>query len=91
MIVTTDLIGMPRDVSDEVAARVKEKHGLERRQFMLNASHTHNGPVVGQDLKVMFDIMSNPTDKQQVERRIVDYRKRLVDNLCEVVGTAWPI
>ena len=41
VIVTTDLIGLPREVSDEVAARVKKKHGLERRaahaQFVAHA------------------------------------------------------
>ena len=88
VIVTVDLIGLPRDVSDEVAARVKEKHGLERRQLMLNASHNHYGPVVGENLKVMFDVAVNPNDKQRMERRIIDYRNRLVDDLSEVVGAA---
>ena len=63
VIVTVDLIGLPRDVSDEVAARVKKKHGLERRQLMLNSSHTHSGPVVGQNLKVIFDVEVNPSDE----------------------------
>ncbi len=46
VIVATDLVGLPREVSEEVAARVKKKYGLERGQLMLNSSHTHSGLVI---------------------------------------------
>jgi neutral ceramidase len=82
VIVTADLIGLPREVSDEVAARVKQKHGLERRQLVLNSSHTHSGPAVWPNLKVLFDVTLS--DRQ----RLIDYRNRLVDDLVEVVGAA---
>jgi hypothetical protein len=82
VIVSTDLIGLPREVSGEVAARVKKKHGLQRGQLMLNSSHTHSGPGVWPNLQVMFDV--SPRDRQ----RLIDYRDRLVDDLVEVVGAA---
>jgi hypothetical protein len=82
VIVGTDLIGLPREVSDEVAARVKQKHGLQRGQLMLNSSHTHSGPGVWPNLQIMFDV--SPGDRQ----RLIDYRDRLVDDLVEVVGAA---
>ena len=46
VIVSTDVVGMPRAVTDEVAARVAKQYGLARSQFFVNASHTHTGPVV---------------------------------------------
>jgi hypothetical protein len=82
VIVSTDLIGLPREVSDEVAARVKQKHGLQRAELLLNSSHTHSGPGVWPNLQVMFDV--SPGDRQ----RLIDYRDRLVDDLVEVVGAA---
>ncbi len=82
VIVTVDLIGLPREVFDEVAARVKKKHGLERGQFMLNASHTHSGPAVWPHLKILFDL--NAHDRQQ----LIAYRDRLTDDLAGVVGAA---
>src|SRR5215471_5913259 len=41
VIVSTDLVGIPRDLSDEVAAKLKKQYGLNRSQFLINASHTH--------------------------------------------------
>jgi hypothetical protein len=82
VIVGTDLIGLPREVSDEVAARVKKKHGLQRAELMLNSSHTHSGPGVWPNLQVMFDV--SPGERQ----RLIDYRDRLVDDLVQVVGAA---
>ena len=46
VIVTTDLIGLPRGISDLVSARVQKEHGLSRAQLLLNSSHTHCGPVL---------------------------------------------
>ena len=46
VLVTTDLIGLPRAISDEVAARVAARFHVERAQLVLSASHTHCGPAV---------------------------------------------
>ena len=46
VIVTTDLIGLPREVTDVVAAQAMEKFKLERGSIVFNSSHTHTGPVV---------------------------------------------
>ena len=35
VIVATELLSLPREISDEVAARVKKKYGLERSQLLL--------------------------------------------------------
>ena len=44
--VTIDLIGLPRNLSDEITARVMRRRKLERSQLLLNFSHTHAGPAV---------------------------------------------
>lgn len=44
VIVTTDLIGIPRRLREEVAAAVKTKFALPPEALLLNASHTHCGP-----------------------------------------------
>ena len=46
VIVTTDLLGLPRSITDVVAARLLKEHGLERSQIVFNSSHTHTGPFV---------------------------------------------
>jgi neutral ceramidase len=82
VIVTTDLIGLPRALSEEVAARVQKQHGLERARLLLNSSHTHTGPVVYPNLMTMFDL-----DETQ-QRVVKEYARSLADKLVEVVGTA---
>src|SRR5262245_31791556 len=34
VIVSTDLVGIPRELSDEVAAKLKKQYGLGRAQFL---------------------------------------------------------
>ena len=44
VIVTLDLIGVPRSLRDGVEAAVKKEHGLAREGLLMNCSHTHSGP-----------------------------------------------
>jgi hypothetical protein len=81
-IVTMDLIGLPRSISDVVAARIEKQYGIERARLLLNCSHTHTGPMVRQNLEIMFDL--TPQDRQVVD----DYARNLTDTLVNLVGAA---
>src|SRR5215471_18006993 len=82
VVVTMDLIGIPRGLADIVAARVQKQYGLERSRLVLNASHTHTGPMVGRNLDILFDL-------SPAERTVIDeYTARLTDNLVTIVGAA---
>ena len=50
VIVATDLIALPRDITDLVSMRVQQRYGIERSQIMFNSTHTHSGPVVWPNL-----------------------------------------
>ena len=82
VLVTTDLIGLPHELAEEVAARLKAKHGLERFQIVLNSSHTHSGPVVWPGLKNMYFLGSEDRD------RLIEYGKKLADDLVRTVDAA---
>src|SRR5579863_4978785 len=82
VIVSTDLIGLPRSISDIVAARVEKEYGIERSRLVLNSSHTHTGPLIRHNLEVMFDL--GPEDSQVV----TDYSAKLTENLVAVVGAS---
>ena len=82
VIVSMDLIGLPRVISDEVAARVQKEYGLDRARLLLNSSHTHTGPVVWPNLSTMYDL------SPEQERRLKQYARRVVDELFNVVGAA---
>jgi hypothetical protein len=82
VIVTTDLIGLPRAISDEVAERVRERFRVERPRLVLSASHTHCGPAVRKNLAVLYDF------SEEDRRRVDAYGAELADELVEVAGSA---
>ena len=82
VIVSTDLIGLPAEVADQVAERVRKQFGIARARLVLNSSHTHTGPVVGPNLSSMWDL---PPD---AEKKIAEYATTLTDALVEVTGKA---
>lgn len=45
VIVTTDHLGIPREMGEEIARRVARLHRLPRANLVLSSSHTHSGPV----------------------------------------------
>jgi hypothetical protein len=82
VLVTMDLVGIPRDLSRAVCADLKKNYGLERPAIALSVSHTHTGPVVHSNLNVMYTL----DDAQQ--KLVNDYAKTLHARLVEVVGAA---
>jgi hypothetical protein len=82
VLVTTDLIGLPGAISDEVASRVEARLGIARAQLVLSASHTHCGPAVRKNLAVLYDF------DEESRRRVDAYGAELVDRLVEVVDAA---
>ncbi len=82
VIVTSDLIGLPGQMTDLVSARIQKQYGLSRSQLLFNSSHTHTGPLVKGNLEMMFEL--DPEN-----RRVVDeYGAKLTENLVSVIGAA---
>jgi len=82
IIVTTDLIGLPAQVSEAVAERLQREEGLPRAALVLNSSHTHSGPAVWPNLRVMFDFTPDEAE------RVKQYARKLTDDLVSVARQA---
>lgn len=63
VLLTSDLIGLPRNLSVAVADEVRRRTGLPRERLMLTASHTHCGPVLRDNLFDMYDMPAAEADK----------------------------
>lgn len=50
LLITADLLGFPRELTSEIRKGLSEEFGLNDDQIMLNASHTHSGPALPQQL-----------------------------------------
>jgi neutral ceramidase len=80
VIVTTDLIGLPHNLTDDLAAHCKARFGLKRSEVLPNSSHTHSGPAVWPNLQVLFDMSSEDAARSRA------YANRLKTQLVQIVG-----
>lgn len=82
VLVTTDLIGIPRTLGAAVAAEAEKKYGLKRDELILSASHTHSGPVIRENLIDMYPMTKE--DAAKVEA----YTKKLQTDLVDLIGVS---
>ena len=80
IIVSADLLGVTREITEEVARRVAQRHGLRREQILFNASHTHSGPEVWPGLRVA------PVESAENNARVKEYGRFLMDQFEAVIG-----
>lgn len=83
VIVTADLISFNRSMAEAIAQRCRAQHGIERHRLLLNASHTHSGPVMSLGGGAQG---SKRTAAQQ--QAIENYTRSVVDKTVDVVGRA---
>lgn len=84
VIVTMDLIGVPRDLRLDLAKRLKDAHSLAPEQLLLNASHTHCGP----EFRVGRQTLESTTLDPDVKGHGEAYGRRLADQLFKLAGDA---
>lgn len=82
VILGADLIGLPRAITDPVAARLQKEYGLERARVLFTATHTHSGPVVRSNLTAMYDL-----DAENA-RRIQQYGDVVAQALFDAAAAA---
>src|SRR5262245_1519233 len=56
LLITLDLCGISKSVSDTVCQRIREKTGIHRDAIMVCCSHTHTGPMIENNLETMFEL-----------------------------------
>src|SRR5262249_32586093 len=82
VLVTTDLLGLPRALTSEISEYANKSYGLRRDQMLFNSSHTHTGPVVKSSLAGAYDL--DATQSALID----DYTRRLKNDLLKVIGEA---
>ncbi len=76
VIVTVDLIGIPRALREELEAEVQQKYQLPPAGLLINASHTHSGPVVRAEHSAIYHL--TPEQGEQVKKFVTDLKTKLV-------------
>ncbi|HWQ56484.1 MAG TPA: neutral/alkaline non-lysosomal ceramidase N-terminal domain-containing protein [Bryobacteraceae bacterium] len=79
VILTSDVVGIKRELADIIAGRCEKQYGLSRDRLTINSSHTHTGPALGN---------VKPKDFPEQEEIVRRYTDGFLDKCVQVVGTA---
>lgn len=88
VLVTTDLLGFPKDMSDRIRDSLEDKYGLSRDQVILNSSHTHTGPVLQDALYDIYPL--DDEEKQKIDRYSSDLEDQIVTLVEEALAFVEP-
>ena len=83
VMVTLDLVEVPRQIRDAVAAAVKAKFHLPNESLLLNCSHTHCGPELKFE-EPEFAELNDPLRKE----RCLRYNAILTEKITQIIGEA---
>ncbi len=88
VLVTSDLLGFPKQMSDNIRNQISAKYGLTRSQIILSCSHTHTGPVLD---GALFDIYPIDARQKEVIRKYTfNLQKKIVDLTGEALRNIAP-
>jgi len=76
LLITTDLLGIPKIMSEHVRDRITAKYGLNKSQIILSSSHTHTGPVLKGALTDLY--LLNAQQIEAISKYSDDLEKKLV-------------
>jgi len=82
ILLTADLIGFRADMAAAICGRITASTGVPRERILLNASHTHTGPLV----MVTSPAHDKVTDTQATKS--IAFTRQLMDRCVEVAGRA---
>lgn len=82
VLITTDILGMTKEITGRIKSRLHEEYGLSTAQIMINSSHTHSGPVLQ---NALFDIY--PLDEDE-KKKIKEYTTWFEKQIIKLVGEA---
>jgi hypothetical protein len=80
VVVSVDLIALPKWLVDPVAKKIEEQFGIARSQIIFCASHTHCGPEIRPDKEYFFQIPHEWMEK------VPAYNARLQETMQRVIA-----
>ena len=82
VLITVDLCVLRAAEAKALFGRLTERTGIERRQLLVNFSHTHSGPILGSS-----DLDRYPMSAEE-RQATLDYTARLFEKIADVARAA---
>ncbi|MCU0960517.1 MAG: neutral/alkaline non-lysosomal ceramidase N-terminal domain-containing protein [Pirellulaceae bacterium] len=90
VLVSLDLVGMDRTLSQLICQAVSAQTGLRRSQLALCFSHTHSGPVVGRNLEPLHYRQLDAAQQGRIDRYADRLRQQVVDAVRQALDQLQP-
>lgn len=90
VLVSLDLVGMDRTLSQSICQAVSDQTGLQRSQLALCFAHTHSGPVVGRCLEPLHYRQLDATQQARIDRYAERLRQQAVDAVRQALAQLQP-
>lgn len=90
LVLTLDLVGIDRTLSQALCDSLKEQYGLPREQIVICTSHTHSGPVVGRNLGPLHYLLLEERQRQMVDAWVATFHKQVLALVGEAIGKLAP-
>ena len=81
-MVTTDLIGIKPFLRDAVAAKIQDRYGIPPESLLMNASHTHCGPELREDVVLRYGLSAETAAFAR------QYTQQLAGKIADMIGRA---
>jgi neutral ceramidase len=89
IVVSVDLIAMPRELCDAIARRVQTNAAVPRDRFVFAASHTHCGPEIRPDKVLFFNIPEEYANK--IEPLVIRLEEQLAGVILSAMENLEPV
>ena len=76
VLITTDLLGFPKKLSDRIRDRLESKFKLSRAQIILSSSHSHTSPVLQDALYDVYPL--DALERKKVEQYTAKLEEQIV-------------
>lgn len=80
VIISTDLLGLSREVNLGIVQKLQESYGISQKQVIINSSHTHSGPMVWPALSGIADY------SLEDQKAVSSYTLSLIKSIVDLVG-----
>jgi hypothetical protein len=84
VLVTSDLLGFPAVVAEDICREVRRRYGVPRERILLNSSHTHGAPALASPVQFIYGPRVNAEQRRDVEQYTAELQRKVV----EVIGAA---
>ncbi|WDQ15713.1 neutral/alkaline non-lysosomal ceramidase N-terminal domain-containing protein [Rhodopirellula sp. P2] len=90
VVLTLDLVGIDRALSQSICDALKQQHGLQRKQIVICTSHTHSGPVVGLNLAPLHHGLLTDPQRKAIDDWVAAFQDQVIALVGEAIGKLAP-